>query len=146
MKLNWFLDIECDKMRLEIINNTLVVNSGVIYNGTWKYGVFRKGQIKSCKWENGVIYNGHFSNVNFKNGIIFEGKFFNSVIENGEIRGGAEFYNCKISDTIKRHTSKDITINAKNDTANDATTDAVNNTKPQPVKESFIKKFDEFLK
>jgi hypothetical protein len=149
-KLNWILDCEIEKTRLEIINNTLIWNAGIFYNGTIKFIVFRAGQIKAGIWENGVFYNGHVSNLKFNNGLIFEGKFFNSHILNGEIRGGVELNNCKISDTVKRHTTNDTVVNAKNDTAvnakNDTTNDAVKNNKIQPVKESYIKKFNEFNK
>jgi hypothetical protein len=88
-KIDWLLDAEIENTRLEIINETLVWNAGLWYNGNWKYGVFRAGEWKYGTWENGVWYNGLWRNGTFKSGLIFDGKFLNGNIKNStDIRGG----------------------------------------------------------
>ena len=101
-KFEWFLDCEVENVRIEILKNTLVFNSGVFFNGTWVYGVFRDGQWKYGTWEGGVWYNGTWENGIFKNGIIFDGRFKAGKFEGGEIRGG-EFFDCEIGHDVTKN-------------------------------------------
>lgn len=105
-KFNWFLDCEVENLRIEILKNTLIINAGIFYNGSFEYGVIRDVDWRSGIFENGVIYNGIFKYVEIKKGIIFNGTFLNGQILAGDIRNG-KFVNmdisseCKIDNSIK---------------------------------------------
>ena len=101
-KFDWFLDCEVENVKLEILKGHLIFNSGVFFNGNWKYGVFRDGQWKYGTWEGGVWYNGTWYNGIFKSGIIFDGRFLSGKFENGEIRGGDFGNSAKFSEKVIR--------------------------------------------
>ena len=125
----WFIDCEVENMRLEITKDTLVINSGIWYNGTFVYGVIRDIEFRNGRFENGVIYNGVFKKIIIEKCIIFNGTFLSGEILDGDIRGG-DFRNIKISSTCKRATT--ITVQQPPVT--------------QPlVHEKYIKKFKDFI-
>ena len=99
---NWFLDCEIENVRIEILHDTLVFNSGVFFNGVWYYGVFRDGEWKSGIWENGVWYNGIWRTGTFESGIIFNGKFFAGTIKSNTTIKGGNFYNINIEKGVIR--------------------------------------------
>lgn len=88
-KLSWFIDVECENARIEIIDGTLVINSAIIYNGIIEFAVIRDADVRNIKIYNGVIYNGVFKNIIMEKGIIFNGKFIKYFLgEDVEKRGG----------------------------------------------------------
>jgi len=101
--LNWFFDCEIENIRIEILNETLIINSGVFYSGTFEYGVIRDVEWKSGKFINGVIYNGVYKKINLEKGIIFNGKFIDGEILYADIRGGV-FVNIDVSKFVKKPT------------------------------------------
>jgi len=105
-KFEWFLDTEVENIRLEIVKDILVVNSGIWYNGIFVYGVIRDLEWRFGSFENGIIHNIIWRNGIFKNGIIYGGIFYQGQFISGEIkREGAktEFINCDISPNFKQN-------------------------------------------
>jgi len=99
--LNWFFDCEVENLRIEIQKETLIINSGIYYNGIFEYGVIRDVDWRSGKLLNGVIYNGTFKNIVVERGIIFNGIFLSGEILKGDIRGG-DLRNMRISNQAKQ--------------------------------------------
>jgi hypothetical protein len=109
-KFLWFLEAELSNIRLEILKNTLVINSGIWYNGTFKYGVIRNLEWRYGSWENGVWYNGIFWDGIFKSGLIYNGTFYKgqflsgvakNMMPNSDYKTNHEFINCDISPNFK---------------------------------------------
>ena len=109
--LGWFIDCEIEDVRLEIINKTLVINSGIFYNGTFAYGCVRNIEWRYGTWENGVWYNGIWKNGIFKSGLIFEGRFISGEILEAEVRGNADFFDCNVSQNVKDNRTKTVEEN-----------------------------------
>jgi len=99
--LNWFFDCEVENMRIEIQKETLILNSGIFYNGVFEYGVIRDIDWRNGKLLNGVIYNGTYKRIIVEKGIIFNGIFLDGEILRGDIRGG-DLRNIKVSDQSKQ--------------------------------------------
>lgn len=87
-KMNWFLDCEIANMRIEITKETLIINSGIFYNGVFEYGVIRDVDWRNGSFDNGVIYNGVFKYIEIDKAIIMGGTFLEGEIVSGDIRGG----------------------------------------------------------
>ena len=98
---NWFLDVEIENARIEIIKETLIFNAGIYYNGIWEYGVIRDVDWRGGTFKNGVIYNGLFKKITVEKGIIFDGTFLQGDILFADIRGG-EFKNVNISTNVNQ--------------------------------------------
>lgn len=106
----WFIDAETELARIEIKDNVLIFNGGTWFNGVWKFGVFRNGEIKFIKWEDGVFFNGVWQDGLFKNGYIYNGTFFGGQFLNAVLKkynqNGSEtrqdFINCDLSPNVKR--------------------------------------------
>jgi hypothetical protein len=67
----WLIDSEIINADIEIINDTIIWNSGDYLYGDWYYGIFKDGNF-SGNWENGIFEGGTFSGkwesgINFKN-------------------------------------------------------------------------------
>lgn len=138
---DWFLECEVENTRIEILKDTLIFNTGVFFNGDWKYGVFRDGQWKYGTWEGGVWYNGTWYNGTFQNGLIFNGRFINGEIIAGEIRGG-EFFDIRISDDVV----KNIETPNKNSPKPQQGTQKIiqpESVQPQNITEKRIMRFNE---
>lgn len=151
-KFEWFLDCEVENVRIEILKNTLVFNSGVFFNGTWVYGVFRDGQWKYGTWEGGVWYNGTWENGIFKNGLIFGGEFGGGKIEGGEIRGG-NFLNVQIKDEVLINVAKPSKYSPKpqqghpqNRGTEEKIDGQVQKVQPEKIEEKIVKRYDNFIK
>jgi hypothetical protein len=109
-KFFWFLEAELANMRIEILKNTIVINSGIWYNGTFKYGVVRNIEWRYGSWENGVWYNGIWWDGIFKSGLIYNGTFYKgqflngitkNMMPNSDIKTRHDFINCDISPNFK---------------------------------------------
>jgi hypothetical protein len=101
----WFLDCEVEDVRIEILKETLIMNSGTFFNGTWVYGAWRDGVWKYGTWMNGVWFNGRWLNGYFLDGIIKRGQFLNGRMEKGTVEGG-DFYHFEISRDVKKKEKK----------------------------------------
>ena len=132
----WFLDCEVEDVRIEILKQTLVFNSGTFFNGTWVFGAWRGGTWKYGTWLDGVWFNGRWLNGVFKDGIIKDGKFLNGKMEKGTIEGG-EFYHIEISKEVKRKDEKKKEVQQQQE----------DEQIPQGEKitEKRMKKFNEFI-
>lgn len=109
---NWFLDCEIENTRLEIIKDTLILNSGIFYNGTFEYGVIRDIDWRNGRFMNGVIYNGIFKKIIIEKGIIFDGMYLKGDILFADIRGGV-FEDVNISKNTNKETQKSQTDNVQ---------------------------------
>ena len=85
---------------LEIQNKTLIINSGLWYNGVFEYGVIRNLEWRYGTFVNGVIYNIYWKNGILKSALIFGGRFIRGEIIAGEVRGKADFFDCNISQNV----------------------------------------------
>lgn len=63
----WLIDSEFENADIEIINDTLIWNSGEYYSGNWHYGIFKSGE-----------FHGNFINGIFENGL-FKGKWYSGI-------------------------------------------------------------------
>ena len=66
-KFYWLIDSELEMVDIEIINDTIVWNSGNFYSGNWYYGIWKGGNFYGI-WENGIFEEGKF-----------EGKFLSGI-------------------------------------------------------------------
>ena len=98
-KMEWFIDAEVENLRLEIMKDTLIINGGIWYNGTFEYGVIRDVDWRAGTFENGVIYNGVFKQITVEKGIIFNGMFLKGDVLFADIRGG-DFKDVNISSNV----------------------------------------------
>jgi len=84
----WLLECELDNVKIEINDNILYWNSGILYWGVWQWGVFKNGEFRSGDWLGGIFLDGTFKgtwhNGVFKNGIFkgqkIKGSFPNETI------------------------------------------------------------------
>jgi hypothetical protein len=109
-KFLWVLEAELSNIRLELLKNTIVINSGIWYNGTFKYGVVRNMEWRYGSWENGVWYNGVWWDGIFKSGLIYNGTFYKgqflsgvakNMMPNSDKKTYQNFINCDISPNFK---------------------------------------------
>jgi hypothetical protein len=109
-KFLWFLEAELANMRIEILKQTLIINSGIFYNGSFNYGVIRNiewryGDFKNGVWFNGVFWDGIFKSGLIYNGTFYKGQFLSGVAKktmpNSETLTRHEFINCDISPNFK---------------------------------------------
>jgi hypothetical protein len=56
---HWLIDSETENASIEIVNNTIIWNSGDFYSGHWHYGIWKDGNFYGI-WENGIFENGKF--------------------------------------------------------------------------------------
>jgi len=55
----WLIDSEIENASIEIVNNTIIWNSGNFYHGRWHYGIWKDGNFYGI-WENGIFEGGNF--------------------------------------------------------------------------------------
>jgi len=96
----WFLEMETESIRLEIYNNVLVVNAGIIYAGTFIFGVIRDVDFRSGIFESGIVYGGIFKHIKFLNCKILGGHFIKCKFYDGIIES-AVLDKCDVSKTVK---------------------------------------------
>jgi hypothetical protein len=58
-KFYWLIDSEVEGASIEIVNNTVIWNSGDYISGRWHYGIFKDGNFYGV-WENGIWEGGNF--------------------------------------------------------------------------------------
>lgn len=146
----WFFETEVENLRLEILKDTLIINGGIWYNGTFEYGVIRDIDWRAGIFENGVIYNGVFKKITVGKGIIFAGTFLKGDVLFADIRGG-NFEDVNISSNVN-------TIQAKSQPNNNSeqqpisvqnTAKPVQNSNiqiPEVATEHKLYKFEDFIK
>lgn len=57
-QLQWLIDSEVEKAKIEIKNHTLIWHDGY-FNGEWHYGIFKEGQFHGY-FLNGILEGGNF--------------------------------------------------------------------------------------
>jgi hypothetical protein len=109
-KFLWVLEAELSTLRMEIMKNTFIINGGIWYSGTFKFGVVRNVEMRFCNWENGVWYNGYWWDGIFKSGLIYNGTFYKgqflngiakNMMPNSEYKTKHDFIDCDISPNFK---------------------------------------------
>jgi hypothetical protein len=73
---SWLLMCELDGADLEIKNDILYWNSGIIYWGVWEWGVFVNGDFRSGTWLGGILLGGTVS-----------ADWHRGVLKAGELKG-----------------------------------------------------------
>lgn len=86
LNFNWFFDVEAENLNLEIIKGTIVITSGIWFNGVLEFGVIRDIDWRNGIFKNGVIYNGTFKNIIIERGIIFNGNFISGEFNDVDIK------------------------------------------------------------
>jgi hypothetical protein len=66
--LGWLLDCEVEDADVQVVNKTVIWNSGTLYTGTWHYGVWKSGDFHG-RWENGIFESGRMLG-DFLSGVI----------------------------------------------------------------------------
>ena len=56
---HWLIDSETENASIEIVNKTIIWNSGDFFFGNWYYGIWKNGNFYGI-WENGIFENGNF--------------------------------------------------------------------------------------
>lgn len=105
---SWVIDAETYMLRLEILNDTLIINAGTWYNGIFKYGCIRNCAWKFGTFESGIIFNINWQDGMFLSGIIYNGTFYQGQFLNAKLReknqNGTktrrDFINCDLSPSI----------------------------------------------
>lgn len=102
----WLIDGEVENLRIEIEKDTLIVNSGIIYNCVFEYGVIRDADVRNINFKDGVIYNGVFKYFEIEKGIIFNGTFLKGNIKFADIRGGQIMPTVNVFNQVERDQAK----------------------------------------
>jgi len=84
----WLSDADTINEDVEMINNTVVWNSGTWQGGTWQGGVWKNGTWQGGIWEEGIWKNGTWRRGVWKGGIWRNGAWHGGVWKGGIWKNG----------------------------------------------------------